>query len=104
MVLSKQFIYRKRPEGEVGPDHYELVQTEIPDPGQGELLIRAKFLSVDPYMRIQQSSKDTWEKPHPLNTVQGGGSVGEIIKLGPGISGLAVGDFVSAYTGYNHFF
>jgi len=63
-----------------------------------EVLIEGKFYSVDPYMRIQQSSKDSWEAPHPLETVQGGGVVGIVIKSKS--DRFKEGDCVSAYSGW----
>ena len=50
-------------------DCYKLVESSVSHVGKEEVLVRAKFISVDPYMRIQQSVADSWEKPHPLNTV-----------------------------------
>lgn len=79
-----------------------LKEVPIPEPTDDEVLIRVLYWSVDPYMRIQQSGKDTWEEPHPLNVVQGGGTVGEVVKCGAGVTDelLQPGCVVGAYTGW----
>jgi hypothetical protein len=41
-------------QGEVTEEHYKLVETPVPQPGEGEVLLKALFITVDPYMRIQQ--------------------------------------------------
>jgi hypothetical protein len=65
---------------------------------EGQVLYRAAFLSVDPYMRIQQAASNTWERPHALNTVQGGGCVGVVVEAR--CATLNVGDYVSNYSGW----
>ncbi len=35
-------------------EHYKLVEAPVPQPGEGEVLLKALFITVDPYMRIQQ--------------------------------------------------
>jgi NADPH-dependent curcumin reductase CurA len=76
---NQQWIYVKRPEGEVTEEHYSLRSAEIRLPGEGEVVLEIDFWSVDPYIRIQQSQYNTWEAPHPLDTVQGSGTVGHVI-------------------------
>jgi len=53
-MLNKLWLYVKRPEGEVTQEHYSLVEKPAAQPGEGEVLLQALFISVDPYMRIQQ--------------------------------------------------
>ncbi|GAA4277366.1 NADP-dependent oxidoreductase [Aquimarina mytili] len=102
---NKQWIYTKRPEKLVDDSHYTLNESTINTaqlrPGQA--IIHSEFFSVDPYMRIQQSSKDTWEEPHPLNTIQGGAVVGKIIAINDIQSDLNEGDWVLSYTGWQEY-
>ena len=65
----------------------------------GEVLVEAKYISVDPYMRINQSLKPTYNaEPHPLNAVQNAGVVGRIIASQTSV--LAVGDWVEGLLGW----
>ena len=99
-MTQRQWIYRQQPVAAITPDHYELVEqpldTRLAD---GEVLLEARWFSVDPYMRIGQSSKPTYDpEPHPLNTVQQGGVVAQV--LDSQAAGLARGDWVLSYTGW----
>lgn len=104
MILNnKQWIYSKRPSGQVGEENYTLKIEEINTSNlkEGEVLVKAKYISVDPYMRIQQSKLNTWEDPHPLGVVQGSGMAGEIIESNSNT--LKVGDWVNCYTGWQQY-
>jgi hypothetical protein len=82
LIENKQWIYAERPTGRIGIEHY-ILNVENLDSASlkpGEVLVKAMYISVDPYMRIQQSTHNTWEKPHPLGVVQGAGMVGEVIE------------------------
>lgn len=96
---NKQWIYVKRPSQRVSSEHYELREAELPSElSQNEVLIGARFISVDPYMRIQQAERTTWEKPHPLGTVQGAGVVGQVLVSAS--AEFSEGDWVLAYSGW----
>ena len=95
----KQWIYKKRPEGRVTSAHYELRKSVFtPALAQNEVLIEAKYVSVDPYMRIQQAAKPNWEQPHPLNKVQGAAVVAQVVESNH--PDFTTNDWVSGYTGW----
>jgi nucleolar protein 56 len=48
---NREWTLAERPTGEPDLDCFELRESSVPDPGPGELLVRTRFLSVDPYMR-----------------------------------------------------
>lgn len=103
---TRQWIYQRRPVGALGPEHYELVTVPLPvDLGPDELLIEADYFSVDPYMRIQQAARPTWEPAHPLGVVQGGDVVGRVRAVGTAASQHSIreGDWVLAHTGWREF-
>jgi len=96
---QQQWIYKSRPEARVSKSHYELVKSDIsPVLALNEVLVEARFVSVDPYMRIQQAAKPNWEAPHPLNTVQGAAVVSQIVESNH--SDFDVDDWVIGYTGW----
>lgn len=79
-MTNRQWIYRQRPEGVVGPEHYELRQVEISTQLlSGQVLVAVEYWSVDPYMRINQSESATWMAPHELGTVQSAAAVGRVL-------------------------
>ena len=98
-LTNQQWLYHSTPTDVVGPEHYRLQKTTMtPELAQGEVLIAARYISVDPYMRINQAKHDTWSAPHALNTVQGAAVVAEV--LASNASEFAPGDWVSAYSGW----
>jgi hypothetical protein len=54
--LNRQFVLKSRPEGTRGLDNFELTKAAVPEPGNGELLMRTLYLSLDPYMRGRMSA------------------------------------------------
>ncbi|MES3022210.1 MAG: NADP-dependent oxidoreductase [Pseudomonadota bacterium] len=99
-ITQRQWIYRRQPTGAVSAEHYALTeQTLAPSPGAGHVLVEARFFSVDPYMRIGQSSRPSYDpEPHPLDTVQQGGVVAQV--LASGDASFAPGDWVRSYSGW----
>ena len=52
-MISTQVHLRAHPEGPVGPEHFDLVEVDLPEPGPGEVLVRNTWLSVDPSLRLR---------------------------------------------------
>ena len=100
MSSAQRWIYAHRPTGAVGREHYRLETYTPTAPARGEVLVQAEHYSVDPYMRIQQAARNTYDVPHPLDTVQMGATVGRIAAVGADVDQFAVGDWVSAYAGW----
>mgnify|MGYP005856487991 CR=1 FL=1 len=48
---NKQILLASRPTGWVEPSNFRLVETPVPAPASGQVLVRNHFLSLDPYMR-----------------------------------------------------
>ena len=102
---NRQWLYTKRPEKIVTKEHYSIksIALSFDKLNTDEAIIKAKYFSVDPYMRIQQSANDTWEEPHPLNVVQQGAVVGQITDINANQYDYEVGDWVLAYTGWQDY-
>lgn len=100
MTATRRWIYAERPKGRIAPHHYRLEEHPLPEPGRQDVLIEALWFSIDPYMRIQQAARDTWERPHPLGEVQGGAVVGRVMAVGAAVDGISPGDHVYAYSGW----
>ncbi len=99
-LTQRQWLYRRQPTAHITADHYELVEQALATRlGEREVLIEARYFSVDPYMRIGQSGKPTYDpQPHPLDTVQQGGVVSQV--LASNAAGFMPGDWVYSYTGW----
>ena len=99
-VTHRRWLYQRHPEGLVGPEHYELATGELPTAlSAGEVLVKARYWSVDPYMRINQSRKPTYNAlPHALGAVQTAGVVGQVMASTE--PALAPGDWVEGMLGW----
>lgn len=72
-IQSREIHLIERPPGMPEPAHFALVETAVADPGDGQLLIRNHYMSVDPAMRPRLSNGQ-----QPLNEAMGGGAIGEV--------------------------
>ncbi|WP_026124295.1 MULTISPECIES: NADP-dependent oxidoreductase [Nocardiopsis] len=69
----------KRPVGEPVPGDFSLVETEVPDPGPGQVLVRNDWFSVDPYMRGRMNDVKSYVPPFALNAPMDGAAVGTVV-------------------------
>jgi NADPH-dependent curcumin reductase CurA len=67
-----------RPQGFVGEDLFEVAETPIPDPSDGQVLIRNAYFSVDPYMRPRMNDVRSYVAPFTLGEAMTGGAVGQV--------------------------
>jgi NADPH-dependent curcumin reductase CurA len=54
-------------------------EQRVPDPGPGKILVKAKWLSVDPYMRGRMSPATNYTKGVEIGELMQGGGVGEVV-------------------------
>lgn len=78
MPTNTQVLLDHRPAGKVSPACFRIVETPVPAPGPGEVLVRHTFLSLDPYMRGRLSDAKSYAKPQEIGAVMGGGAVGVV--------------------------
>ena len=76
MPTNTQILLDHRPTDKVSPANFRIVETPVPSPGPGEVLVRHTFLSLDPYMRGRLSDAKSYAKPQEVGAVMGGGTVG----------------------------
>lgn len=95
---SREVRLRTRPEALPGVEDFELVEVEVPDPGDGEVLVRNEFMSVDPYMRGRMREEPSYAAPWAVGEVMQGGAVGRVIESRD--EGFAAGDLVSSNLGW----
>jgi NADPH-dependent curcumin reductase len=76
LASNLQVLLDHRPTDKVSPANFRVVETPVPMPGPGEVLVRHSFLSLDPYMRGRLSDAKSYAKPQEIGAVMGGGTVG----------------------------
>ncbi len=77
---NRQFRLAKRPEGRPDRDVFELAETDVPDPGPGEVLVRTRYLSVDPYMRDRMDASESYAEPWDVGDPLRGAAVAEVVE------------------------
>ena len=76
--MSREIRLVARPQGFPGEDLFELAETPIPEPGEGQLLVRNAYFSVDPYMRPRMNDVRSYVAPFTLGEPMAGGAVGRV--------------------------
>ncbi len=95
---STQIRLASRPVGEPQDSDFAVVTTELPEVGEGQVLLRTVYLSLDPYMRGRMSAAKSYAKPVEVGDVMVGGTVCEVLESRA--PNRAAGDLVLAFTGW----
>jgi NADPH-dependent curcumin reductase CurA len=95
---ARRIVLASRPVGEPKSSDFRLEDIPVPQPGPGELLLRTKWLSLDPYMRGRMSDAPSYAKPVGIGEVMEGGTVNEVAASNN--DKFATGDIVLAHTGW----
>jgi hypothetical protein len=101
MNINRQWLLAKRPHGLVGEDNFEYVETAIPEPGEGEVLVRNLYLSFDPTQRGWMEDRESYLPPVQLGEPMRAGSVGQVVESNN--PGFAKGDIVQTTGGWQDF-
>ncbi|WP_186251544.1 NADP-dependent oxidoreductase [Burkholderia gladioli] len=96
--INRQVLLVSRPEGAASLDNFRLVETPLAPLRDGELRVRNRFLSLDPYMRGRMSEAKSYAAPQPLGEVMIGETAGEVIESRH--AAYAVGDRVVGMFGW----
>ena len=76
--INRQWILKRRPEGDITDGDLALVETPVPDVPDGHVLIRTLYLSLDPTNRIWMSDMDQYMPPVEIGDVMRGGAIGVV--------------------------
>jgi NADPH-dependent curcumin reductase CurA len=101
-LTSREWRLASRPLGMPEPSNFELAETEIPAPGEGEVQVRNRWLSVDPYMRGRMMDRESYVPPFEIGKALQGGAVGEVVVSNH--PNYAPGDKVSSMLGWREAF
>jgi len=77
---NRQVLLASRPQGQVSEDNFRIVETPLAPPGDGEVLVRNEWLSLDPYMRGRMNDAKSYVPPVQLGEVMVGQTVGEVVE------------------------
>ena len=78
--LNQRIVLASRPVGLPTAENFKLETAPVPSPQEGEVLVRVRYLSLDPYMRRRMDDRASYAPPIGLGEVMVGGTVGEVIE------------------------
>lgn len=96
--INSRIVLASRPDGEPIKENFRLEEIPIPAIGEGEVLLRTVYLSLDPYMRGRMSDAPSYAPPVNIDEVMVGGTVCQIAESRN--PDYEVGEWVLGYTGW----
>lgn len=101
MPLNRRITLASRPVGMPKKSDFRLEESPLPRAGAGEALVRALYLSVDPYMRTRMSGQPSYAKGVDPGEVMMGGVVGQVLDSND--PRMSVGDIVLGMLGWQEY-
>ena len=90
--MNKTIILANRPVGKPQLTDFNFLDEKIPEIVAGEILLKTKFVSVDPYLRGRMNDTDSYVDPFELQKIMSSGAIAEVIASK--LDAFKVGDFV----------
>jgi NADPH-dependent curcumin reductase CurA len=79
-MQNKEIRLASRPAGMPTLDNFNIVEAEIPEPSEGQVLVRTLYISVDPYLRGRMREGRSYVAPFEVGQVIESSAVGEVVK------------------------
>ncbi len=100
-MRNRRVVLASRPDGAASVVNFRMETVDGPALGEGEVLVRHRFVSVDPYMRMRMNDVKSYVAPQGLDQVMGSGMAGEVLESRH--HGFAPGDAVVGPGGWQDF-
>jgi NADPH-dependent curcumin reductase CurA len=95
---NRRVVLAARPKGLPKASDFRLEETAIPQPQDGEVLLKIRYLSLDPYMRARLDDGPSYAKPTVIGDEIEGGTVATVLESRS--SAYKPGDIVLSYSGW----
>jgi NADPH-dependent curcumin reductase CurA len=99
-MANRQIVLNELPQGKLSPDHFRLTEGETPSPGEGEVLVKTRYISLDAANRAWMQGA-TYRAALESGQVMAGGALAEVVESKA--PGLAPGDLVFGDTGWQDY-
>ena len=99
-VVNRRVVLKRIPEGEPKPSDFAMVTEELPAIADGQMLLRTKWLTLDPYMRGLDAS-GPMNNEESIGATLVGGTLSEVVRSRA--SGWSEGDLVVGYYGWQEY-
>ena len=96
--MARAWHLKSRPNGMPTHENFELKEIELPPLGEGQVRVRNRWLSVDPYMRGRMNDVKSYVPAFEVGAPLEGGAIGEIVESR--VEGLKPGDLVQHMNGW----
>ena len=96
--MNQRWVLAQRPTGEPSDDCFELQRLAIPELADGEILIEAHYLSLDPYMRGRMRDGKSYAESLKIGETISGESAGVVVESRS--KRWSVGDRLTAHQGW----
>ena len=99
--VNLRVLLKSRPVGFPTEEDFQIVESSIPEPEEGEILVKVEWLSLDPYMRGRMNDAKSYASPVEIGEVMVGGAAGTVVNSrSPAFS---VGDTVEGRLGWQSY-
>lgn len=98
---NRRIVLAARPVGAPTPSDFRLEDGPVPEPAEGQVLLRVLYLSLDPYMRGRMSAAKSYARPLEIGDTMEGGTVAEVVASRT--PDFAVGDIVLSGCGWQDY-
>src|SRR6201995_2373248 len=99
-TVNRQILLVEKPSGKLGPEHFKLTNGAVPEPKDGEALVKVRYISLDAANRAWMHGA-TYRSAIEANSGMAGGGVAEVVASKT--PGLAPGDLVWGDTGWQEY-
>jgi hypothetical protein len=100
-TMNRQVLLANRPRGWPEEGNFRLIESPVPVPGDNQLLLRAHWLSLDPYMRGRMNDGRSYVKPVDVGAVMCGECISEVVESRH--PKYSVGDWVHGDLGWQEY-
>jgi NADPH-dependent curcumin reductase CurA len=94
---NRQFRLAARPVGMVKRSDFDFTSSAVPEPGEGQVLIRVMYVSLDPAMRGWMNEGRSYMPPVAIGEVMRAGTAGRVVRSNN--PRFAEGDYVAGWGG-----
>ena len=100
-LTNRRILLAARPEGVPQSSDFSMISEPVPEPGEGEIVSRTIYLSLDPYMRGRMNEGKSYAAPVEIGETMCGGTVSQVLKSNN--PNFASDDYILTYDGWQEY-